>query len=297
MRLAEQSRRHRLECCHHGNKGEIMVRDALTDRTYWDKWIDFSEKLIVEKKNDLARPAENPMYDAEYSRGLIMIVYELVLMKYSRGDSRPELGQYFSELLDAWELSNQLDARNCREYGQRKYRDWTFSLSNLDHYIWCFWLMGLALTLEVPEDQWKRLLTLIGEEGQDHLLDRVISTRTPSWKIGEGLQHPKPYATLLKAIDAPANQQAKLLRQFVNNWYKGLNRRGRAQPYWYNWANLSIKPLSMGLYFGTWCIEAAAAAKAFNLDDSLCLDSRYYPGDLIEDGRSPRYTQPLPFSA
>jgi len=274
-----------------------MVRDALADRPYWNEWIDFSEKWITKKKNSLTFPAENPMYDAEYSRSLIMIIFRLMLRKYSRGDSVSELGQYFPELLDAWELSNKLDERNCREYGKRKYRDWTFSLSNLDHYIWCFWLVGLVLTLGIPENQWKRLLVLIGEEGQDHLLDRVIATRTPNWKIGEDLQHPKPYAILLKAIDAPANQQAKLLRKFVNNWYKGLNRRGYDRPCWYIFGDPIKHPLSMGSYFGRWCIEAAAAVKAFDLDDSLCLDSRYYPGDLIEDGRSPRYAQPLPFPA
>lgn len=46
-------------------------------------------------------------------------------------------------------------------------------------------------------------------------------------------------------------------------------------------------PLSMGSYFGRWCIEAVAAVKAFGLDDSLCLGHEHYPGDLLRpDGPS-----------
>jgi len=271
-----------------------MVRDAFADRNYWDKWIDFILDSIVEQRSILAvTPSKNPIYDPEYSFGLLMDISRLAMRRYSRGDSTSELKQHFPELLDAWELSNQLNERNCREHGGKNYRAWTFSLTNLDHYVWCFWLAGLALTLEIPGDQWRRLLALIGEEGKDHLLDRVIVSRSPSWKVGEELLHPRPYAMLLEAIDAPSERQGKLLRKFVNNWHKGLNRRGRERPYWYHWCDFNKRPLSMGIYFGLWCIEAAAAVKAFGLDDRLCLECRHYPADLIEDGRAPRYAQPI----
>jgi hypothetical protein len=63
---------------------------------------------------------------------------------------------------------------------------------NLDHYIDCFWLVGLALALELPNPQWQRLLVLIGNEGEDHLLDRIIASRQIGCKIGDTLCHPKP---------------------------------------------------------------------------------------------------------
>lgn len=165
---------------------------------------------------------------------------------------------------------------------------------NLDHYIVCFWLVGLALALDIPDEQWQRLLALIGNEGEDALLDRVIASRQQGRTIGEALCHPKPYQRLLNAIDAPVEQQPCLLAEFVENWYRELDRPAKPgnapatamyeRPYWYTYGD---KNFEGGAYFGRWCVEAVAAVKAFGLDDSLCLGHEHYPGDLLRpDGPS-----------
>ncbi len=191
-------------------------------------------------------------------------------------------------MLDAWELSNQLSAEVCREHDLKTCRDWDFSLTNLNHYNWCFWLVGLALVLGIPDDHWRRLLALIGGEGEDVLLDRVIASRAPSRRIGSALLHAKPYVRLLEAVDAPKNQQAALLRDFVRHWYAELKRPApedkRAptmEPFWYTYGDPEKFPLDKGSYFGRWCIEAVAAVKAFGMEDSLCLGHDHYPGDLL----------------
>jgi hypothetical protein len=156
---------------------------------------------------------------------------------------------------------------------------------------------GFALTLEIPVDQWLRLLALIGGEGEDVLLDRVIASRSPERRTGTALLHAKPYARLLKAVDAPKDQQATLLCDFVDHWYAELkrpapkNRRApTVEPFWYIYGDPEKHPLEKGSYW-RWCIEAAAAVKAFGLDDSLCLGHEHYPGDLLRpDGPS---THPL----
>jgi hypothetical protein len=187
----------------------------------------------------------------------------------------------FPGVLEAWELSNKLSDEVCKSLNLTSCRDWTFDLADLNHYVWCFWLVGLAIALEVPDDQWHRLLALIGEEGHDVLLDRVIASREPGRRIGAKLLHAKPYARLLKAIDAPKNQQATLLREFVDRWYPELARKGKDELWWYVFGDPVKHPLSMGSYFGRWCIEAVAAVKAFGLDDNLCLGHEHYPGDLL----------------
>jgi len=223
----------------------------------------------------------NPIYDPQFSLDLSKYHSNLILRCYSRGDPIRDLGQHFGGLLDAWELSNKLAAEICAEHGLKTCRDWTFELANLNHYNWCFWLVGLALTLEIPDDQWQRLLVLIGGEGEDILLDRVIASRSPERKIGAQLLHKKPYARLLKAIDAPKAQQAVLLKDFVDHWYAELARKGKDELWWYIYGDPIKHPLEMGSYFGRWCIEAVAAVKAFALDDSLCLGHEHYPGDLL----------------
>lgn len=265
-----------------------MIRDARGDQAYWNQWVLFRHNRLEKEWGLIHSPSMNPTYDPQYTLDTSINHLRYVLTLYSSGDSIPELAQHFPGLLDAWELSNQLSDEVCKANNLSTCRDWDFSLSNLNHYNWCFWLVGLALTLQIPDDQWSRLLALIGGAGEDILLDRVIASRTPDRKIGSTLLHAKPYARLLKAIDAPKEQQAALLRDFVDHWYAELKRPApknkRAptiEPYWYIYGDPIQHPLEKGSYFGRWCIEAAAAVKAFGLDDSQCLGHEHYPGDLL----------------
>ncbi|MDQ5944738.1 MAG: hypothetical protein QG592_925 [Pseudomonadota bacterium] len=250
-----------------------MIRAPLGECAYWEKWTEFASGHIQKKWSLLELPSSNPEFDPQFAFQLAKQISELLVLRYSRGDLIRELGQHFPGLLDAWELSNKLAADICR--------DWTFELSNLNHYNWCFWLVGLALALDIPDDQWQRLLTLIGGEGEDVLLDRIIASRQPGRRVGTKLLHKKPYARLQKAINAPKEQQAALLRDFVEHWYAELARKGKDELWWYIYGDPEKHPLEMGSYFGRWCIEAVAAVKAFGLDDSLCLGHEHYPGDLL----------------
>jgi len=280
-----------------------MIRAPMGDTTYWSNRVTKDIEWISTAKKLLAEPSKNPNFDPQFAYDLSKDIFRFILCRYSRGDRVTELAQSFPGLLDAWELSNKLAAElntqlkpdegwdhrhlltapqpsdNPRSHNDP--RAWVFDLANLNHYIWCFWLVGLALSLEIPDEHWQRLLALIAGEGEDVLLDRVIATRQPGRVIGKKLLHVKPYARLLKAIDAPEAERPTLLKDFVESWYPELNRRGDEQPYWYIYGDPDKHPLEMGSYFGRWCIEAAVAAKVFNIDDSLCLGHEHYPGDLL----------------
>lgn len=266
------------------------MRDQLTTRPLLDKWVTFMISAIAEINEILKKPSGDPTYRPQYVFELAKDHWELMLLRYSRGDAVRELAQYIPPMLDAWEESNRLhlEIRTEQELWER--RDWS---TNLDHYIVCFWLVGFALTLEIPDADWRRLLVLIGNEGKDALLDRVIASRELNRQIGTQLCHPKPYQRLLKAIDAPAAKQASLLKDFVDHWYAELDRPAKRgmpamyrRPYWYKYND----NLEGGAYFGFWCVEAAAVVKAFGLDDSLCLGHPNYPGDLLRPDQAPSDT-------
>jgi hypothetical protein len=281
----------------------MILRAPIGDQKYWDEGVESLAKAIKKNFELLSAPSVNPAYDPQFSFNLTKYHINLILRRYSRGDAIPTLSQPFAGLLDAWELSNKLAAElnaNLKPgegwdhrhlltapiptndtRGHNDPRSWVFELTNLNHYNWCFWLVGLALSLEISDEQWQRLLALIGGEGEDVLLDRIIASRQPNRKIGDKLLHKKPCARLLKAIDAPKAQQADLLRDFVQNWYAELERKGNAELWWYIYGDPVKHPLEMGSYFGRWCIEAVAAVKAFGLDDSLCLGHEHYPSDLL----------------
>lgn len=260
----------------------IKVRAPLASPEYWNKWTELRLERIEEQWQQIRHtPSQNPIYEPQYVFNLSQNYLRYLLTLYSRGDPFKQLCQYFEGILDTWELSNSLSDDICRSKQVETCRDWTSKLSDLNHYNWCFWLIGLALAFDIPPDQWQRLLKLIGGEGEDILLDRIIASRECDRKIGTQLLHKKPYARLLKAIDAPKENQAILLKEFVDHWYAELARKGKEVLWWYEYGDSIKHPLEMGGYFGRWCIEAVAAVKAFNLDDSLCLGHEHYPGDLL----------------
>lgn len=269
-----------------------MIRDSV-GADFWDKWTRQSVENVTKNLEQIKSPSGNPTYRPQFVWDTCGDILRLTLRRYSHGEQICELAQMFSQLLDTWELSNSLADEVCAQHGLKSCRDWVFDLSDLNHYLWCFWLIGLALALRIPDEQWSRLLTLIGEEGRDVLLDRVIASRQPSRIVGEVLLHEKPYALLLKAIDSPKEQQALLLHEFVNGWYPQLNRRGKQQPWWYNYGDPEKHPLEMGSYFGRWCIEAVAAVEAFKLDDSQCVGHPHYPGDLLRPNGPSTHAPPL----
>lgn len=282
-----------------------MIRAPFGNKKYWDEQITLYIEAIADTNETLKKPSKNPNYRPEYSWSFTEYYLKLILTLYSRGDDITELSQHFRGLLDAWELSNKLadELKATLEPGQgfdlrhlaivatsddpRAHNDprsWVFSLSNPNHYNWCFWLVGLALLLDIEDALWQRLLKLIGGEGEDILLDRVIATRQKERSIGDTLLHKKPYARLLKAIDASKEKQAKLLFEFVDNWYKELYRKRADEELWWYITNVPMeKILEMGNYFGYWCIEGAACAKVFGLDDSLCLEHPHYPKAFLHE--------------
>jgi hypothetical protein len=238
-------------------------------------------------EEQLKLPSGAPTYRAEYVWGYTQDHPRQTLTQYSRGDPIRKLYNPFPKVLDAWELSDREAELIRQRDGLAKCRAWEFDLRYLEHYQWCIWLVSLALLFEIDDGQWQRLLTLVGGAGDDAVLDRLIATRQLDRPLAKKVLHAKPYARLLKAMKAPTEQQAVALREFVDHWYAELKRPYNIAIWWYDLGNPEVNPLEKGSYFGRWCVEAVASAKALRLDDTLCLGHEHYPGDFLRpDGPS-----------
>lgn len=262
---------------------------------YWTKWCNWQEGVIAQVKTELLQPSGDPTYRPQYLRQLSRHHLELMLRLYSAGASVSAMAPWFEGLLAAWEDSQQLEPTVYAPEVVHSRRTWAV---NFDLYAECAWLIGLGLALDIPEGQWQRLLVLMGNEGEDALLDRMIATRTPQRRIGTQLLYPKPYGRLHAAITAPEAERPQLLRDFVAHWYAELDRPASpGRPAVYNrpyWHRLGDQNFEGGAYFGRWCLEAAAAAKAFGIDDHLCLGHEHYPADLIRPDAPVAARQPEP---
>ncbi|AKJ98547.1 MULTISPECIES: PoNe immunity protein domain-containing protein [Pseudomonas] len=272
-----------------------MIRAPLGNVSYWNQVVEDNDGYLLESQRIMREPAGNPDYAPQYAFNTAKKHWHQILRRYSAGNPIADLSRYFPGLLDAWEEAERLGASVWTPEQQFTRHSWRV---NYDHYIVCFWLVGLGLALEIPDDQWRRLLALIGNEGEDVLLDRVIASRSPERKVGAVLLYPKPYGRLLAAVDAPVETQASKLEAFVSHWYQEVRTGAKSgsdpqavsykHPYWYTYGDENFEG---GAYFGRWCVEAVAAVKAFGLDDSQCLGLEHYPGDLLRpDGPS---THPL----
>lgn len=144
-----------------------MMRDSRLNQEYWNEWIEFYESRIPKMWSILREPEGDNDYVPQYAFEISNVCHEQMLRRYSRGGAVSELAQYFPSLLDAWEEAERLGKNTWSKELQYTRHAWAV---NFDHYIRCFWLSGLALTLNIPDDQWQRLLVLMGNEGEDALL-------------------------------------------------------------------------------------------------------------------------------
>lgn len=264
-----------------------MIRDKLGDSKYWARWTVFDDQTIAEVWAEMAQPSANPAFEPQFCFNQARRHWEAMLRRYSAGRPVSDLVPLFDGLLRAWERSVELGASVFTPEQKQLRNSWA---QNLDFYVCCFWVVGLALALDLPEPQWQRLLRLVGNEGEDTLLDRIIATRSPGRRIGTRLAHPEPYARLLAALPAdgavaPGPDSAAQLADFVAHWHAGLDRKAtKGKPALYNrpyWHRFGDENFEGGAYFGRWCVEAVAAVKAFGLDDSRCLAHPHYPAALL----------------
>jgi hypothetical protein len=254
-----------------------MIRDILGNKRYWDEQVGNSIESTQRKMLALKTWRADPVGSPAYALGLCVEFLELILRRYSRGDEVAELASSFEELLQTWSLARQLERFVGAEGASQ-----TLAPHRLDHYVWCLWLVSLALIFDIDDEPWENLLTLIGGEGQDVLLDRLVAVRTPNRVCAGRLLHPKPYQRLLDAISAEPSDRSERLAGFVAHWHAELGRPAGQGLYWHGYGSDGYH---LGLddgYFGHWCLEALAVSIAFDIDDTLCIELVNYPSDLSE---------------
>jgi hypothetical protein len=165
---------------------------------------------------------------------------------------------------------------------------WTLKLSAdkiLNQYILSaydemIWMLSLGYLLEVPNEDFKKLVEVIDRDGvKDYLFEFIIRAKLDDREpiteesYREYFGVPKVFEKLRQAITETDKAKAeKLVKEFITkDWYKNHKDAG-----WYN----SHKS-KHNTYFGYWSFETAAVVKIMGLDDSSFIDCQYYPKDLV----------------
>lgn len=251
-------------------------REPLLTVEYFEGALHHSYEALEGLQEDALLPPEQIRQDLLYL-DYFSEHLELLRLKYSRGypveELRPELLASIAALEKYRTLSNE-------EEGSAG----LFFNGEQDEYMQAVELVSLALLLHIDLDTFQRLVTAIGANGQDYVLEwlirRRLSERPPTTTQ---LLFPKTYARLRDTIQAPADLQPQLLRSFLAGWYESLNTV---------WYNIHAHRQDAAGFTGYWCWEAAATAYGLGLDDGELQAMRYYPEDLADYafGRKPTPT-------
>lgn len=144
-------------------------------------------------------------------------------------------------------------------------------------YLQMIWALSIGILLEIDEEIFDQLVSLVKKDDpEDYLIDYLIQSRHPEWKIRLNYNFPKPYGFTRKIIEEEDSEQAlKLLKEYVTKkWYPGHRDTG-----WYD-----LHKENIDNYYGYWSFESGALCKLKRLDYKQLEGLPYFPYDLVTEG-------------
>ncbi len=222
------------------------MRDSIRTKAYFDEFIAQEKERICKFQDKLNSGSINDERVPLINNKIIYLKTDLIIAKYSRGDSINDIKNEFEELIDMV----------CEKGDVSIYED------NL-----C--LASLAYLLGVNSDKMMRLRSkLMESETYDYLIDFVFLGSESDIDINK-ISFQREYKKLTKYID---DRTKETFLKYLRGWY-----RSHLHSSWYD----SHKNEKFKLYFGYWCFEAGAIAKRLQLDDNDLQNEQYYPYDMV----------------
>lgn len=222
------------------------MRDSIRTKAYFDEFIAQEKERICKFQDKLNSGSIDDERVHLINNKIIYLKTDLIIAKYSRGDSINDIKNEFEELIDMV----------CEKGDVSIYED------NL-----C--LASLAYLLGVNSDKMMRLRSkLMESETYDYLIDFVFLGSESDIDINK-ISFQREYKKLTKYID---DRTKETFLKYLRGWY-----RSHLHSSWYD----SHKNEKFKLYFGYWCFEAGAIAKRLQLDDNDLQNEQYYPYDMV----------------
>ncbi|HTR06336.1 MAG TPA: PoNe immunity protein domain-containing protein [Paraburkholderia sp.] len=199
---------------------------------------------------------------------------ELILLNYTAGQPIEELRGQFPEVIKRFNVFIEKDVSPRNMKPARNVAD-TLEISQIDAYVYVFWLLALCKLLRHGEYisevlKWVNR-TRNYSRGQDGLFEAVVEKLTGLHvETPRVLLHPDPYRPLASATVRAPEERPALVKAFVENWYKGMK-----DTYWQG-SHVD------GAYFGYWCLEAALVTVLWDIDDRSYRDNLVYPKALVD---------------
>ncbi|OLL28327.1 hypothetical protein BTH42_27720 [Burkholderia sp. SRS-W-2-2016] len=218
-----------------------------------------------------------PNADSRHRWAIASDSLEALLLDYTAGRPIEDLKAQLPIIIERYDvyIANEVSPRS--KSPPENVAD-TLEITQLDAYVYVFWLLALCRLLGLPEF----IPTVIGwvdkthkyNRGRDGLFENVVHALTGTHvEAPRVVLHTVPYRALASATVRAPQERPALVKEFVEGWYKGM------KPAYWHGAHTD------GLYFGYWCLEAALVTVLWDIDDSSYRDNLVYPKDLVNYAR------------
>lgn len=258
------------------------MRDKRKELGYWSEKLARDDGRILTAQNNVKTALSDLRKRGRSDSRAIRLTFEKCLALYSSGAAVSDIAPIGRDLLCKVYPQHLKDKVGGKMYGptrpgiSRMLR--YFSLLVLSaptgeeaaQFIWAY-------------DQWDYQGPPVPCE-RDKICERYVAyfgQPTADRPPATGVNWPAAYDNLWKAIDPNTADTSRFLfmTQFLDGWYQEMASELAAQ-------TDRLRPeTTPGLYAGYWCIEAAAAAVAFDIDDREFRNHDYYPKDWADWAR------------
>ena len=244
----------------------MILRDEITTSNRLVKLIDFEKEQINEKRKkikSLMKDTEegvqrykltNDKVIANTKRTIKVLTEKVLVATYTAGypieDFKEEYINFVNSLLPVWQSNSG--------------------------YLQMVPALSIGILLEIDEEIFDQLVDLVKKDDpEDYLIDYLIQSRHPEWKIWINYDFPRPYGFTRKIIEEENSEQTlKLLKEYlISKWYQG--SRDAA---WYDLHKQNVKN-----HVGYWSFESGALCKIKGLDYKELKGLSYFPYDLIAE--------------
>jgi len=270
-----------------------QTRDKYRPSDYWEEIISF--RLNSDRKRDFLKMYRSAMPDSENGEALSLLlqfytdhyINELVCACYSRGD---DLQSIRAGVIDESVSRYLTVVREIAHYSQNM--ELTYDLIQQDlkgpHRVQSVYtLLCWLICFDVEEETMKTLAPYITVEGEDRIIDSVLSRYQPGRKIADACAFPRLHRLLDSMFDSDAKKRVSLATQYLDRWgklmslLKGLKTVGGAAVAKGAKSNADLAKLrEKDIYKGFWAWDLALMVRVLEIDDSSFADHELYPADL-----------------
>ena len=245
----------------------MELRDTFSDRNNIDGLINIFQKAIQDSEERIQGIEQDEKEGVQkFSLDNMVVISNI----------RSSIFRYQKEIMIATYTAGYSLEKFKSEY--IKYiKNMKLSWHSNSGYEQMVWALSIGIMLDIDEAIFDQIVDLVKKDDpEDYLIDYLIQSRQPDWKIRINYNFPRPYGFTRKIIEEENTEQAlKLLKEYLTKkWYQGSKDTG-----WHDLHKTNNKS-----YYSYWSFESGAICKIKGFDYKELEGVPYFPYDLVAEG-------------